>query len=68
MSYIGAIIRNPDMNDSQRATVERLVRSFGAPFSFSVVACSALATWQNIGTVSVRSDGQARKLSDGETI
>jgi hypothetical protein len=68
MSYVSAILKHPDMSDAQRETMQRLVRAFGTPFAFSVVSGSALPTWQNIGTVSVRADGIARKIHNGQEV
>jgi hypothetical protein len=63
MGYATATLKHPDLTDEQRATMARLIRAYGAPFAFSVVASSALPCWQNIGTVSIRCDGEAKALS-----
>lgn len=61
-------IDHPDLNDSQRATLARLVKAYGLPFAFSVVATAALPAWQNIGAVSIAVDDAARKVHNGEVV
>jgi hypothetical protein len=68
MTWLTATLKNPDLTSEQRTTLERLIRLFGVPFACSLVAGTALPTWQNIGTVRVRCDGEAQKVHNGQKV
>jgi hypothetical protein len=68
MTWAQAIQAHPELTGDQHLTLGRLMRAHGVPFAFSVVACAALPTWQNVGTVSIRVDGAAFKVATGEVV